>query len=343
MVFTAKIKFLLRIAICLMLAISPLAAQDSISLVGSGSNLVNSLFSEWMSEFGKLHPILQVNYLSLGTSQSINEIRGGAGDFGAGEVPLTEAQRHGGKYALVQFPADLVAIVPIYRLPGDPQLRLSGDLLAEIFFGNIKNWKDSRIAKLNPTVTLPDLPITVVHLVGVKGSNYILTDFLSKTSPEWESRIGKSSSPKWPVGQETGRSDGMVDKVAATPGAIGYVEFNYARRKSIGYGSLQNAAGQFVKPSTSSITAACESFEKSMPEDFKISMTNAAGKESYPMVSFTWIYLPASGLPQTRSRALKDFWSWALTDGQQVASRLGYAPLPAGIALKAQKTLNSIQ
>ncbi len=343
MLTARKLRILLQIAVCLTLAISPLAAQDSISLVGSGSNVVNPLFSEWMSEFGKLHPILRVNYLSLGTSQSINEIRGGAGDFGAGEVPLSEAQKHGGKYALAQFPATLVAIVPIYKLPGEPQLKLSGDVLAEIFLGNIKNWKDPRIAKMNPTVTLPDLAITVVHFSGIKGSNYILSDFLSKTSPEWESKIGKSASPKWPVGLEIGRSEGMVDKVSATPGAIGYSELTYARRKNIEYASVQNAAGQFVKATTAGITAACTVNEKSMPEDFKISMTNAAGKESYPMVSFTWIYVPTSGLPQARSRALKDFWSWALSDGQEVAGRLGYAPLPPGIASKAQKTLNSIQ
>ncbi len=234
MVFSRKIKILLQVAVCLTLAISPLAAQDSISLVGSGSNVVNPLFSEWMSEFGKLHPILQVNYLSLGTSQSINEIRGGSGDFGAGEVPLSEAQKHGGKYALAQFPAALVAIVPVYKLPGDPQLKLSGEVLAEIFLGSIKNWKDPRIAKLNPTVTLPDLAITVVHLSGIKGSNYILSDFLSKTSTEWESKIGKSSSPKWPVGQEVGRSEGMVDKVSATPGAIGYSELAYASGRMLG-------------------------------------------------------------------------------------------------------------
>jgi len=321
----------------------PLAAQEAISLVGSGSNMAGPLYSEWMTEYGKLKPKVQVKYLPLGTAQSIKEIRGGSGDFGAGEIPLSEAQRQGGKYALTQFPTVLVAIVPIYKLPGNAELRFSGEVLADIYLGNIKNWKDSRIAKLNPGATLPDLAITVVHLSGVKGSNYILTDYLSKTSEEWKSKIGKNSSPKWPVGLEVGRSEGMATQVSSTPGAVGYVELSYAKRTDIGYGSVQNAAGQFVKPTAAGIVAACTANEKSMPEDFRVSLANAAGKESYPLVSFTWIYVPTSGLEPERSHALKDFWTWALGDGQEIAGRLGYAALPPSIASKAEHTVNSIQ
>ena len=314
-----------------------------ISLVGSGSNLAGSLYSEWTAEFAKQHPGVQVRYLGLGTSQSLQEIRQGTGDFGGGEIPLSEAQKHGGKYTLMQFPTVLVAITPIYKLPGKPDLRFSGEVLAEIFLGDIKNWNDPRIAKLNPGLTLPDLEITVVHLSGVKGSNYILTDFLSRTSTEWKSKIGKSASPAWPVGLETNRSEGMVTKVSATPGAIGYVELTYAKRKDIGYGSVQNAAGQFVKASVPGILAACAAGEKSLPEDLGVSLVNAPGKESYPLASFTWIYVPASGLSAGRSRGLKDFWNWALSDGQEIASRMGYAQLPANIAAKAKEAISSIQ
>jgi phosphate transport system substrate-binding protein len=321
----------------------PLLAQETVSLVGSGSNLAGSLYVAWTSQYGKAHSDMQVRYLPLGTSQSINEIRAGTGDFGGGEIPLTEAQKHSGKYTLTQFPTVLVAIVPIYKLPGKPELRFSGELLAEIYLGNIKNWKDPRIAKLNPGVTFPDLPITVVHLSGVKGSNYILTDFLSKTSPQWKSQIGKSASPNWPLGEETNRSEGLVTKVSATPGAIGYVELTYAKRKDIGYGSVQNAAGQFVKPTNASIIAACAASEKSMPEDLGASLANAPGKESYPIASFTWIYAPVSGLPPARSRALKEFWSWALGEGQELAGSSGYTVLPESIAAKAREAVNPIQ
>jgi phosphate transport system substrate-binding protein len=191
-------------------------------------------------------------------------------------------------------------------------------------------------------VELPDLPIAVVHRSSGKGSNYILTDFLSKTSAEWKSRIGKSASPSWPLGIETNRSEDMVTKVSTTPGAIGYVELNYAKRKDIGYGSVQNAAGRFVRATPASIAAACAANEKNVQADFALSLTNAEGKESYPLVSFTRIYVATSGMDPARRQALKEFWNWALTDGQETASSLGYTVLPAGIATKARETLNSI-
>jgi phosphate transport system substrate-binding protein len=333
----------LQVAVFAVMVATPVLAQDKISLVGSGSNLAGSLYSEWTTEFEKQHPDVQVRYLPLGTSQSLQEIREGTGDFGGGEIPLTDAQKHGGKYTLIQFPTVLVAIAPIYKLPGKPDLRFSGEVLAEIFLGEIKNWNDPKIAKLNPGLTLPDMEITVVHLSGVKGSNYILSDFLSRTSSKWKAKLGKTASPAWPVGIEINRSEGMVTKVSATLGAIGYVEVTYAKRKDIGYGSVQNAAGQFVKASVPGILAACAASEKSLPADLGAALTNAPGKDSYPLASFTWIYMPASGLSAARIRALKDFWIWALADGQEIAGRLGYAQLPAAIVDKSEQAINSIQ
>ncbi len=243
----------MQVTVWMVITVAPLYAQEVISLVGSGSNLPLPLYSAWIERFGKLHPDLHVTYLALGTAQSIKEIREGAGEFGGGEIPLTSAQKHGGKHTLTQFPTVLVAIAPIYKLPGNPDLRFSGEVLGAIYLGNIKNWDDPKIAKLNPGVALPDLPITVTHLTGVKGSSYVLTDFLSKTSAAWKSKIGKNASPDWPVGVEANRSEGMVAKVSATPGAIGYVEFTYAKRNDLGYGSVQNAVGQFVKPTAAGI------------------------------------------------------------------------------------------
>ena len=332
----------LQVAVWVMMAVAPLRAQDTISLVGSGSNVPSPLYAAWTEQYNKLKPNVQVRYLPLGTSESIKEISGGAGDFGGGEIPLSDAQMHGGKHPLLQFPTVLVAIVPIYKLPGEPELRFSGDLLADIFLGNIKNWKDTRIAKLNPGVQLPDLPITVVHRTPGKGSNYILTDFLSKTSPEWKSTIGKNASPHWPLGAEANRSEDMVTKVSGTAGAIGYVELNYAKREDIGYGSVQNAAGQFVKATTASIVAACAANAKNIHADSGASLTNAAGKESYPVVSFTWIYMPASGVAPERSEALKNFWNWALTDGRETANGLGYTVLPPEIVANVRETLDSV-
>ena len=340
--FRRAIRFLLRVAVCTAIGIAPLAAQG-ISLVGSGSSVPSPLYAAWAEQYGKLRSNVQVRYLQLGASEGMREISQGVGDFAGGEIPLTDAQMHKGKNPLVQFPTVLVAIVPVYKLPGEPELHFSGEVLAEIFLGNIKNWKDVRLAKLNPGVDLPDLPIAVVHRSSGKGSNYILTDFLSKVSPQWKAKIGRSASPDWPVGDETNRSEDMVEKVSGTPGAIGYVELNYAQRKDIGSGSVQNAAGRFIRATPASIAAACAANEKSLTAGFGASLTNAEGKDSYPVVSFTQVYAMASGMELPRSQALKEFLNWALTAGQETAASLGYTVLPSGIAAKARETLNSIQ
>ncbi len=342
LIFERRVRVFLQILLWMGIAVAPIAAQQTISLVGSGSSVPSPLYTAWMGQYGKLKQNVRVTYLPLGTSESIKEFGQGVGDFGGGEIPLSDAEMHKGKQTLVQFPTVLVAIVPIYKLPHEPELRFSGEVLADIYLGSIKNWKDARIAKLNPGVELPDLPITVVHRGSGKGSNYILTDFLSKTSEEWKSRIGKNASPKWPLGVETNRVEDMVAKVSGTPGAIGYVELNYAMRKDIGYGSMQNAAGRFIRPTPASIAAACAANNKNILADFGVSLTNAEGKDSYPVVSFTRIYMAASGLDALRSQALTEFWNWALTDGQETATSLGYTALPPGIAAKARETLNSI-
>jgi phosphate transport system substrate-binding protein len=341
--FMRAIRFFLRVAVCLGIGIAPVASQGTISLVGSGSSVPSPLYVAWAEQYGKHSSTVQVRYLQTGTSEGIRQIAQGVGDFAGGEIPLSDAQLHKGKIPLVQFPTVLVAIVPIYKLPGEPELRFSGELLAEIFLGNVKNWKDAKIAKLNPGVELPDLPIAVVHRSSGKGSNYILSDFLAKVSPQWKSKIGKSASPNWPVGEETNRSEDMVEKVIATPGAIGYVELNYAERKDLGFGSVQNAAGQFIRATPVGIAAACAASEKNLGADFSGSLTNAEGKDTYPVVSFTRVYAVASGMEPARSRALKEFWNWALTVGQETAGSLGYTVLPAGIAAKSRDTLNSIQ
>jgi phosphate transport system substrate-binding protein len=341
--FERRMRIFLGAVMYLGIAVAPLAAQGRIALVGSGSSVPSPLYAAWAEQYAKLNSNVQMRFLQVGASEGIREIGQGVGDFAAGEIPLTEAQLHKGKYPLVQFPTVLVAIVPIYKLPGEPELRFSGELLADIFLGSVKNWKDAKIAKLNPGVDLPDLPIVVVHRSSGKGSNYILTDFLSKTSAQWKAKIGRSASPEWPLGEDTNRSEDMVEKVSQTPGAIGYVELNYAQRKDFGFGSVQNAAGQFIRATQASIAAACAASEKYLKADFSASLANAEGKESYPLVSFTKVYAMASGMEASRSQALKEFWTWALTAGQETAASLGYTVLPAGIAAKSRETVNSIQ
>lgn len=325
------------------LLVPPSLAQNRIALVGSGSNVPINLYTAWTDEFNKKNNAVSVRYLSMSTVEGIQQITEGSGDFAAGEIPLTDEQMNGPKVTLGQIPTVLVAIVPIYKLPGNPVVRFSGEVLAEIFLGNIKTWNDSRIAKLNPGVALPDEPIKVVHRTGGKGSNYIFSDFLSKTSPEWRSKVGKTPSPKWPVGEDANRGEDMVEKVSTNSGAIGYVELNFARRNDIGYGDVRNAAGNFVRATPESIVLACNAAAKSIPADFRVSLANAPGKDSYPLSSFTWIYAPVSGLSAERARSLKQFLTWSLDDGQNIARSLGYATLPAELASRARKLVNSIQ
>jgi len=325
-----------------LLALTPALAQGTIDLVGSGSNVPSPLYTVWVDDFNKKDPKIQVHYLPLGTSASISQISMGSGDFGGGEIILTHEEMQAGKVPLVQIPTVLIGIVPIYNLPGEPEVNFSGELLAQIFLGKVTRWNDARIARLNPTLKLPNQELTVVHRGPGKGSNYILTDFLSKSSSEFHTRVGKSPSPPWPVGMEANRGEDMISKVASIQGAIGYVEWSFAKHSSIGYGAVENPAGHFVRASTASITAACRSLEASLPEDFRISLVNAPGKDAYPISSFTWIYLPTSGWSGARGRALKQFLSWTLESGQDVAETMGYAVLPHALKLKVEAALDSI-
>jgi phosphate transport system substrate-binding protein len=317
-------------------------SQNAVALVGSGSNVPSPLYAVWTEEFNKKNTGVSTRYVSMSTMQGIELLSHGTGDFAAGEVPLSDEQMHGGKVQLTSIPSVIIALVPVYNLPGKPQLRLSGKVLSGIFMGSVKTWKDPRITKLNPGVSLPDLPIKVVHRTAGKGSNYIFSDFLSKTDPDWKSKIGVSPSPAWPVGDEANRGEDMIAKVAAQEGSIGYVEASFARHSALGYADVENASGEFVRATPATIAASCAAAEKGMRDDFRVSMTYVAGKDAYPISSFTWLYLPESGLAPERSKALKQFLNWALSDGQEIARTQGYATLPPSIVTKARSKVNSL-
>lgn len=333
----------LAVALCFLgLSQGRATAQDKIALVGSGSNVPSPLYVVWSDAFNKANAAVSVRYVSMSTVEGIQLVSKGTGDYAAGEIPLSEEQMHGGKVTLIELPSVIVGLVPVYNLPGQPQVRFSGKVLAQIFMGEIKNWKDPQIVKLNPGASLPDMPIKIVHRSSGKGSNYIFSEFLSKSDAAWQSKIGKSASPAWPLGDEANRGEDMVAKVAATQGAIGYVEASFARHAALGYGDVENPAGQFVRATPASLAASCAAMEKTMKDDFRVSMTNAPGKESYPIASFTWLYVPVSGQSPERSRALRQFLEWALGEGQEVAKNQGYAPLPSGVAEKARAKVKAI-
>lgn len=333
-----------RWAATLALAISiPIVdAQDRIVLVGSGSNVPAPLFDSWAQRFNKKSPQTQLRYLATGTSEGIEEISHGSGDFAAGEVPLTGVLRSRGQ--LIEIPAVLIAIVPIYNLPEiHSELRFSGDVLAEIFLGQIKNWNSPEIAKLNPNVRFPDLPIKVVYRPAGKGSNYVFTDFLSKASAKFRAQIGVTPSPHWPVGIAAERSSDMDDKVRAESGSIGYVEAQYAVKAQITYGTVQNPAGKFVKASPETIRAACEAVEAPQWDKFTASLTNATGADSYPITSFSWLYLRSTPSDSVRASALTDLLSWIYDDGQQVAAQDGYSDLPMELLRKLKAKIDSMR
>jgi phosphate transport system substrate-binding protein len=302
-------------------------AQETLILVGSGSSVPAPLYNRWTQEFGKSKPNMQMRYLPVGTSEGIKQISHGTGDFGAGEAQLTEKERKDGD--LIELPVVLIAIVPIYNLPDfHQQLRLSGEVLAEIFLGNVKMWNAPQIVKLNPDITLPSLSIRVVNRPAGKGSNYVLTEFLSKVSSKFRAQVGVSPSPKWPVGESAERSSDMADKVKNNPGSIGYVEYQYAMKNGISQAAVLNASGKFVSASIESMTAACKAAESPRWNGFSASLSNAAGADSFPITSFTWIYLRAKASDSARAATLSDFLNWIYMDGQRFATQEGYAELP---------------
>jgi phosphate transport system substrate-binding protein len=317
-------------------------AQSSIVLVGSGSSVPAPLYTRWTQEFGKRDANIQIRYLPIGTSEGIKEISRGAGDFGAGEAPLTEKQRKDG--SLTELPVVLIGIVLIYSLPDlHGELRLSGDVLADIFLGDVKTWNAPQIAKLNPEVTLPNLAIKVINRPAGKGSNYVFTDFLSKVNPKFRSEVGVNASPKWPVGEAAERSSDVADKVKGIPGSIGYVEYQYAVKANIPQAAVLNPAGRFVKASMETIAAACDAAEEPRWNNFSASLTNVPGAESYPITSFTWIYLRTTAPDTARAAALSGLLDWIYSDGQRSAALEGYSALPAQLLAEVRKKAKVLQ
>jgi phosphate transport system substrate-binding protein len=317
-------------------------AQNGIVLVGSGSSVPAPLYNRWTQEYGKRSSAIQMRYLPVGTSEGIKQISHRAGDFGAGESQLTEKQKKEG--SLIELPVVLIGIVPIYNLPGvHHELRLSGDLLAQIFLGDVKMWNAPQIAKLNPDLELPSLPIHVVNRPAGKGSNYVFTEFLSKVSSKFRAQLGVTPSPKWPVGEPAERSSDMADKVKTSPGSIGYVEYQYAVKNNIAQAAVLNPAGKFVRASTESIATACQAVEEPRWNDFSASLTNAPGADAFPITSFTWIYLRTPSSDSARAVALSDLLDWVYSDGQQYAVQEGYSALPAPMLAAVRKKAKSLQ
>ena len=310
---------------------------------GAGATFPYPIYSKWFSDYNKLHPDVEVNYQSIGSGGGIKQLTAQTVFFGASDMPMTDEQLKAAPGAILHFPTVLGAVVPAYNLPNVTHLKFSGSLLANIFLGNVKKWNDPAIVKANPGVSLPNLDIAVVHRADGSGTNFIFCDFLSKVSPEFKQKVGASSSVSWPAGVGGKGNEGVSGLVKQTPGAIGYIELIYALQNNIPFGDVQNAAGQFVRASLDSVTAAAASAASNMPEDFRVSITNPPGKDAYPISSFTWILLNQNPTDKVRARIMVDFMKWALADGQKEAPALNYAPLPKAVVDRETQALGKIQ
>ena len=334
--------WLLPLLLTVGVMVSPALGQQAVVLVGSGSTVPAPLYNRWAQEYGKRNAGIQMRYVPVGTSEGIAQISHGSGDFGAGEAPLTEKQRKEG--GLIELPAVLIGIVPVYNLPDVHQeLRLSGEVLANIFLGVVKTWNAPEIAKLNPDIVLPNLPIQVIQRPAGKGSNYVFTEFLSKSNSKFRAQIGVTPSPKWPVGTPAERSSDMADKVKEQPGSIGYVEFQYAVRNNIPQAAVLNPAGKFVRASSQGLRAACEGVEAPRWRSFSASLINARGADSFPITSFTWIYLRTQAADSTRAAALGNLLSWIYSDAQELAAEEGYTPLPLPLLAAVKAKLSELR
>jgi phosphate transport system substrate-binding protein len=338
-----------RARTCFTLALSvtvlstALAAQK-VSITGAGATFPYPIYSKWFSEYNKLHPNVEINYQSIGSGGGVKQLTSQTVVFGASDYPLTPEQQQAAPGKILHFPTVLGAVVPIYNLPGvSAELKFTGPLLADIFLGNITKWNDSRIAKLNEGVSLPNTDITVVHRSDGSGTTYIFVDFLAKLSPEWKKRVGVAGSVNWPVGLGAKGNEAVAGMVKQTPGALGYTEPAYAIENKIAFGSVQNAAGKFIKASAASVTAAAAAAVKEMPADFRVSITNPPGDDAYPVASFTWLLLYQDPKDKALAKIMVDFTKWALTDGQKYAADLGYAPLPKGVVDLELKSLATIK
>ena len=320
------------------------AQGGTVLLNAAGATFPYPIYSKWFDVYHTAHPNIQINYQSIGSGGGIRQLQAGTVDFGASDGPMTDEQLAQSKTKVLHFPTVLGAVVPTYNVSG-----VSGDLnftqkaLAGIYLGQITKWNDPEIAKANPGVKLPGDDIVVVHRSDGSGTSYIFTDFLSKASSDWKAKVGTATSVNWPVGLGGKGNEGVSGLVKQTPGSIGYIELIFAVQNKISYGKVQNASGKFIKADLDGVTAAAASSAKEIPDDFRVSITNAPGATAYPISSFTWLLIPSQIPDAAKKAAIKDFLKWMLADGQNYNEGLSYAKLPKPVVAKEMKAIALVQ
>lgn len=330
----------LALVCCLTLVVSSVGLAQT-TLNAAGATFPYPMYSKWFSEYHNEHPDIQINYQPIGSGGGIQQVLAGTVDFGASDGPMSDAQLATAKTKILHIPTVLGSVVPIYNLPGVSQeLKFTPQLISDIFLGKIVNWNDPAIAKANPGVKFPNTSLLVVHRSEGSGTTYCLTDYLSKVSSEWKNGPGKGTAVKWPVGMGAKGSDGVAGMVRQMEGSFGYVELIYAIQNKIAFGSVQNAAGSFVKASLEATKAAAASAQ--MPPDYRVSITNAPGKDAYPISTFTWLLIPAQPKDPSHQKIIVDFLNWMLDKGESMTPQLSYAPLPDPVAERVRATVKQI-
>jgi phosphate transport system substrate-binding protein len=330
------------------LTAAPVLCSAQVLINGAGASFPYPIYSKWFNEYAKLHPDVQINYQSIGSGGGIRQVTEGTVDFGASDGPMNDEQLQDFQKkrgtGVLHFPTVLGAVVVTYSIPGVSEaLNLTSNAIVDIFLGKIAKWDDPAIKATNPKVKLPGADIVVIHRSDGSGTSYCLTDFLSKVSEEWKSRVGKGTSVNWPAGLGGKGNEGVAGQVKQTAGSIGYVELIYALQNQLPYANVKNSAGHFVKPDLASTTAAAASAAKSMPADFRVSITNAPGKDAYPISTFTWLLIPENIQDKAKHKAMTEFLHWMLSTGQNLAESLSYARLPKEVVAQEEKAIAKVK
>jgi phosphate transport system substrate-binding protein len=330
------------LGVCTFVAAPSAAPAPAPTLLNAaGATFPYPIYSKWFTEYNRLHPDIQINYQSIGSGGGIRQLDAGTVDFGASDMPLNDKLLAQFKFKVLHFPTVLGAVVPTYNIQGvSGELKFTGDVLARIYLGTISKWNDPAITGINPGVNLPNQDIVVIHRSDGSGTTFVWTDYLSKISNEWESKVGRNTSVNWPVGLGGKGNEGVAGLVEQTPGAIGYVELIYAIQNHLAYGVVKNQAGSYIKASLPSVTAAAAGVK--MPPDFRVSITNAPGKTAYPICSFTYLLIPAHVEDAAKRKEIKDFLHWMLASGQNEVESLSYAKLPQVVVTREIKQISQI-
>src|SRR5213596_1180060 len=328
------------LAIALLTGVSATASAQ-LMINGAGATFPYPIYSKWFDEYAKVDPSVRFNYQSIGSGGGQKQILSQTVDFGASDGPMSDDNLAKAPGKILHIPTVAGAVVITYNLPGNPALKLDGDTIAGMYLGQIKKWNDPKLTALNPGVKLPDQDIVVVHRSDGSGTTFIFTDYLSKISSEWKSKAGNNTSVKWPTGIGGKGNEGVSGQVKQTPGAIGYVELIYAVQNKLPYSDVKNSTGEFVKPTLDSVTAALAT--ASVPDDFRFSMTNATGKDAYPIAGATWLLVYQQQKDATKGKKLVEFLKWALTKGETMANDLDYAALPDSVQQRVLKRIDEIK